>query len=146
MIRFKPLTEKFEWEWIWERAHPLACKDTQGIVAYDERGVQAVCVADSFTIDACSVHFAIDSPFVIRAGFFNEVARHLFVQCGRERIFGLLPADNEKAIKLDLHMGFREVARIPDAYALGVDYIVVRMDKGDTRWLTDEQREQKEAA
>ena len=146
MIKFKPWTIDAEWQWIWDRAKPLQCKDSQGIVAYDERGIQAVCVADSFTVDACSVHFAIDSPFVIRAGFFNEVARHLFITCGRNRIFGLLPANNAKAIKLDLHMGFREVARIPDAYAEGVDYIVVRMDKSDTRWLTDEQRQERRAA
>ena len=146
MICFKPLTEQDEWKWVSQRAHPIQCSDSQGIVAYDERGIQAVCVADSFTVDACSVHFAIGSPFVIRAGFFNEVARHLFIQCGRNRIFGLVPANNEKALKLDINMGFREVARIPDAYAEGVDYVVLRMDKKDTRWLTDEQREQKEAA
>ena len=146
MIKFKPLTTQNEWVWVQARAHPIQCSDSQGIVAYDDRGIQAVCVADSFTVDACSVHFAIANPFVIRAGFFHEVARHLFIQCGRNRIFGLVPANNEKAIKLDLHMGFREVARIPDAYAEGVDYIVVRMDKSDTRWLTDEQRQERRAA
>ena len=141
MIKFKPLDKQDEWDWVYERAHPLQCKDSQGIVAYDERGIQAVCVADSFTVDACSVHIAIDSPFVIRAGFFNEVARHLFIQCNRGRIFGLVPSNNEKAIKLDTHMGFREVSRIPDAYAEGVDYIVMRMDRATSPWLTEDMRE-----
>jgi len=144
MIYFRPLTEPEEWSWINERAHPIACADSQGIVAYDKRGIQAICIADSFTVDACSVHFAIDSPFVIRAGFFNEICRHLFIACGRKRIFGLVPAHNEKALKLDLHIGFREVARIPDAYAEGIDYIVIRMDRDDCRWLDKEQ--QREAA
>ncbi len=146
MIQFKPLTTNEEWQWIWDRAKPLACKDSQGIVAYDERGIQAVCVADSFTVDACSAHLAIDSPFVIRAGFFNEICRHLFITCGRNRIFVLVPGNNPKSIKLVTHIGFREVARIPDAYAEGVDYIVGRMDKSDTRWLTDEQRQERRAA
>jgi hypothetical protein len=30
-----------------------------------------------------------------------------------------------------------EVARIPDAYAEGIDYIILRMDKSDCRWLSD---------
>ena len=140
MIRFKPLTDPSEWDWVVKRAHVIGCSDSQGIVAHDENTVQAICVADSFTVDACNVHFAIDNPFVIRAGFFNEVARHLFVTCGRNRIFGLVPDNNAKALKLDIHMGFREVTRVPDGYALGVDYVVLRMDKADSRWLTEEQR------
>ena len=140
MIEFKPLATEEEWAWVRERAHPIACEDSGGVVAYDDRGIQAICVWDSFTVDACSVHFAIDNPFVIRAGFFDEVARHLFVTCGRERIFGLVPADNERAIKLDLHMGFEEVARVPDGYAKDIDYIVMRMDRETSRWLTELQR------
>ena len=141
MIYFKSLNTEAEWKWVNERAHPIACHDTQGIVAYDKRGVQAICVADSFTVDACSVHFAIDSPFVIRAGFFSEICHHLFVVCGRKRIFGLVPSNNEKALKLDLHIGFREVTRIPDAYSEGVAYVVLRMDKDGCPWLNEEQRE-----
>jgi RimJ/RimL family protein N-acetyltransferase len=105
-------------------------------VAYDEDGViQAIAVFDSFTVDACSVHFAIDNPFVIRHGFLHEIARHLFIDCGRERIFGLVPSDNEKALKLDQHIGMEPVARIPDAMKRGVDYVVMRMNKEDCRWL-----------
>ena len=135
--KFRAMQTQEDWKWIWDRAHPLQCRDTAGIVAYDDETgkIQAACVFDSFTIDACSVHFAIDNPFVIRSGFLHEVARHLFINCDRKRIFGLIPSNNEKAHKLDLHIGFREVARIPDAYAEGVDYIVVRMDRETSRWL-----------
>ena len=140
MIKFRALTEPDDWDWVKKRAHPIACEDSGGLVAYDDRGIQAVCVWDSFTVDACSVHVAIDNPMVIRAGFFMEIARHLFVTCGRERIFGLVPANNEKAIKLDLHMGFREVARVPEGYAKDIDYFVMRMDKDTNRWLKKEKR------
>ena len=142
MIYFKPMTEKHEWDWVWERAHPLACKDTQGIVAVNDKGsIQAVAVFDSWTPDACSVHYAIDNPIVIRRGFLNEIARHLFITCGRVRIFGLVPSNNEKALKLDLHIGFKEVARVPHGYSQGVDYIVVCMEKRDCRWLPEQLRE-----
>ena len=139
-MKFKALTTPEEWEWIHERAHPIACSDTQGIVAYSDRGILAVAVFDSFTVDACNVHFAIGSPFVIRHGFLAEIARHLFVTCGRDRIFGLVPANNQKALKLDKHIGMKQVAVIPDALAKGVDYIVMRMDKSDCRWLPEEIR------
>jgi hypothetical protein len=142
LIKLKPLTNSTEWEWFAKRTHTIGCADSGGLVAYDEEGViHAICVWDSFTVDACSVHFAIDNPFVIRHGFLHEIARHVFITCDRKRIFGLVPSTNEKARKLDIHIGFREVARIPDAVKEGVDYIVLRMDKADCRWLSEEMRE-----
>ena len=138
-IKFRALLSKEEWAWGKQRARPIRCEDSQGLVAYDENGViQAIAVFDSFTVDACSVHFAIDNPFVIRHGFLHEIARHLFINCGRERIFGLVPSDNQKALKLDQHIGMVPVARIPDAMKRGVDYVVLCMKKEDCRWLLPE--------
>jgi len=141
-MMFRPLQNQEEWNWVRTRAHCIFCEDSQGIIAYDERGIQAVAVFDSFTVDACNVHFAIDSPFVIRSGFLNEIARHLFVECGRKRIFGLVPSTNEKALKLDKHIGMKEVAVVPDALAEGVDYIVLCMKKSECKWLPAELRQE----
>lgn len=136
MITFKPITTQEEWRWIRERARCIACEDSQGIVAICEDGaIGAVAAFDSFTVDACSVHLAIDRPIVLRRGFLSEIAAHLFYACSRKRIFGLVPSNNEKALRLDKHIGFREVTRIPDAMKEGVDYVVMRMDREDCRWL-----------
>lgn len=145
MITLKPLTTDAEWKWFAIRTMVIACADTQGIVAVDEKGdIQAIAVFDSFTVDACNVHFAISNPFVIRHGFLHAIARHLFTTCKRKRIFGLVPSNNEKALKLDKHIGMVEVARVPDAVREGVDYVIVRMNKEDCRWL--EQIKEEEAA
>lgn len=144
MIQFKPLTEEHEWKWIWERAHPMAVKDTQGIVAYDDATgkIAAIVVMDSWTPSGCQTHFAIDNPMAIKRGLFREVAIHIHVVCDRRYIFGLIPANNDAAHKFDLKMGFEEVARIPEGYDIGVDYIVVRLAKEDNRWLPDEFKEE----
>jgi hypothetical protein len=121
--------------------HMIRCEDSQGIVGYDGKGdIKCGAIFDSWTVDACSAHFAITNPFVIRAGFLHECFRHLFIESGRERVFGLVPSTNAKALKLDKHLGFTEVARIPDAIADGVDYIVIRLDKRDCRWISEEYR------
>ena len=120
------------------RTHVILCEDSFGIVAKDEEGeIQAMCMADTFSVDACCVHLAIDNPYVLKYGFFQEVAQLLFIQKKRERLFGLVPDNNEKAIKLDKHIGFKEVTRIPDALMDGIGYIVMRMDKNDCRWLEE---------
>ena len=141
-MRFSPLQTTQEWEWVQERAHPICCEDSQGLVVYDNDIIKAIAVFDSFTVDACSVHFAIDDPLVIKHGFLNEIARHLFIQCGRKRIFGLVPSNNEKALKLDKHIGMEEVARIPHAMSEGVDYVVLCMTKEQCRWLPQEVKEE----
>jgi hypothetical protein len=136
VIHLKPLTEEAEWAWFQARANPIACQDSQGIVAYDDNAdIMAMAVFDSFTVDACNVHLAIDKPMVLRHGFLEECARHLFVECGCKRIFGIVPGNNAKALKLNKHLGYRQVAVIPDGYADGVDYIIMRMDADNNRWI-----------
>jgi hypothetical protein len=144
VIKFKPLTEQSEWDWVFKRAHPLQCKDSQGIVAYEDTtgSIAGVVIMDSWTPSGCQAHFAIDNPICIRRGLFREVAYHIHVVAGRKYIFGLIPADNKHAHAFDLKMGFKEVARIPDGYGEGVDYIVVRMSREENRWLPQETRQE----
>lgn len=130
-----------EWDWFKERTSVIMCEDSQGVVAYDSKGrIMAACVADSFTVDACSVHLAIDRPIVLKSGFLEAIADHLFNTCGRARIFGLLPSNNQRAIKFDEHIGFTRVATIPNAIREGVDYIVMVMERGQCPWLPENKR------
>jgi hypothetical protein len=141
-VRFAPLTTKQEWRWLVARTHILACEDSTGIVAYDDNNeLAAAMVADSFSPDGCNAHWVIEKPLVIKHGFINEVARHLFITRGRKRIFGLIPANNANSLRFSKHIGMNEVARIPHAMGEGIDYIVMVMLREDTRWLTDEMRE-----
>lgn len=133
-MEFKMISSDEEWRWFQSVTHVIRCEDTQGIIAYDERGIQAMCVADSFSVDSCNVHFAVPNPLAIRSGIFTVFADWVFDALGKKRMFGLVPDNNEKALKLDKHIGFHEVARVPDAIADGVGYIVMRLDKEDCRW------------
>jgi RimJ/RimL family protein N-acetyltransferase len=139
-MRFVPLTTQEQWDWIDQRCYPIRDQYTTGIVAYDNTGkIAAMFVCDSFSRDSCGVHLAIDNPAVIRRGFLNECLNYIFNTRGRSRVFGAVPADNTKALKFNTHIGFREVARIPDGYATGVDTVIMRMDADDNRWVTPAQ-------
>ena len=141
------MTTEYEWEWVRRRAQPMQVKDTQGIVAYEDTtgNIAGMVVMDSWTPSGCQTHIAIDNPICIRRGIFREAAYHIHVVCNRRYAFGLVPANNEAALKFDLKMGFEEVARIPEGYDVGVDYIVVRMAKENNRWLSDEFKLEKAA-
>ena len=140
MITMKALTRPEEWAWFVERTHVIRCEDTQGICAYRSGKLVAMAVFDSFSVDACSVHMAVDNPMAIRHGFLEAIAYHAYVICGRTRLFGLVPDNNRRAIKLDKHIGFKEVARIPHAVSEDVGYIVMELHKRDCRFLSEEMR------
>tara|TARA_R110000787_G_scaffold3980_3_gene15521 strand:- start:3166 stop:3609 length:444 start_codon:yes stop_codon:yes gene_type:complete len=147
MIKFKPLTDQAEWDWMAKRASPMRVEDSQGLVAYNEATgvISGIVVMDSWTKSGCQAHIAIDNPMCIRAGLLREAFFHIHVTCDRKYVFGTVPAGNKKAYDFDLKMGFEEVARIPDGYAEGVDYIIIRMSRENNPWLP-KRIEQKEAA
>lgn len=146
MIKFYPMTEPAEWNWFTERTKATRSSDTQGIVAYDAMGkILAVTVFDTFTVDSCCVHLAIDNPFVIRSGFLNVLCKHAFWTCNRDRMFASIIDTNHKSLKFVSHAGFREITRIEDGYAKGVDFVIMRMDKEGCRWLEGDNQSEKAA-
>jgi RimJ/RimL family protein N-acetyltransferase len=139
-MRFVPLTTQEQWDWVEKRCNVMRDEFTSGVVAYDDTGkIAAIGVCDSFTVDGCGVHLAIENPLVIRRGFLHECFSYVFNARGRIRAFGVVPANNFKALRFNKHIGFREVARIPDGYATGVDTVIMRMDADDNRWVTPAQ-------
>ena len=136
MIFYRAMTDN-DWEWLRSRALTIRCEDTQGIVAYEAKTgkILAMCAIDSFTQNSCSTHMAIDDPTVLRHGFLQELARHIFITCGRSNVIGLVPSTNKRAIRFNKHIGFREIARIPDAIADGIDYVVMQMTRDECKWL-----------
>ena len=141
MVQFKALDQQVEWEWFLERNEIIQCGDSQGIVAYDEQGIQAMCVADSFSMDGCKLHFVVVDGADIYPWFTQEVARHIYVTCDRKRAFGYLSQNNKKALAAAEFMGVTEVARIPDAIREGVDQIVLCLTREDCRWLENTKEE-----
>lgn len=72
---------------------------------------------------------------VLRWGLLKWAFRLVFVYNNRNLVTGLTPADNEKALRFNKHIGFREVYRVPEGYKPGVDYVLQEMTKAECRWL-----------
>lgn len=143
MIYFAPLEPSVHWNWVKERARPLLCEDTCGIIALRDTGeILAAVVFDSFTVTTCMVHLAIDNPLALRHGLLSEAAHYLFNVRNRIKIFGMTPSDNKRALKFNKHMGWRELYRVKDAYDIGVDYVVQEMTKEECPWLLDSPAEE----
>ncbi len=140
-VAFLPMNYGRDWEWIQVLFGIAATDKTKGIVAvreYEDGKTEPVAVAvfDNWTHNSVCVHWWLDTPMVLRHGFFEEVAHYIFVVCKKQIMIGLIPADKTKSIKLAIHLGFVEVCRVKDGYAVGIDQVIMegRVENAG-RWL-----------
>jgi len=127
------------WNWLHRRCHPILCADTIGITAVDEKSnIMAVAAMDSWAPNSCQLHWAIDNPMVLRHGFIEELCEFVFNTRDRGMIIGLVPATNEKAIKLNKHIGMEEIGRVAGGYEIGCDLVIMQLHRDKCRWITEE--------
>lgn len=121
--------------WIAERAHLTIGPTLQALEAVNAEGrIVGMVAYDSPTPNSVYMHVALDHP---------AAARHLiipafkgaFVGLDKKIVYGTVLSNNTRALALDLHLGFREVARLRDAWSPGVDVIFLEMRRENCRWL-----------
>lgn len=140
-IEFIALEPRRDWMLVSRKLGLRYVDDTKGILAVDVEKFEPVAgvVLNNWTYNAVQAHFWVDNPFVLRHGFLEEVANYIFNTAGKNLIIGFVPADNEEALKLDKHIGFRETYRIPGGYMYDVDYVILEATREDlARWLPAE--------
>jgi hypothetical protein len=119
-------------------------ENSAGIVAYDPETHEtlAVLVAQEWTYTCCYVHQVILKTFVIRHGWFEEVAKWLFTQANRLKLFALVPSDNTMATKLNTKLGFKELIRLEQAYDHDTDFILMELKREECPyWIQPEMAE-----
>jgi hypothetical protein len=136
-LQFSQINRERDWPWIAARTNIIPCSDTCGFVAYDDNTgkLQGAVVFDSFTNNSALTHVVIDNPLILRHGFLEEAADFAFIAARRGVLYGLVPANNAKAIRFDEHIGWRLVTVLKDGYDVGIDYRLYEMRKEDCRWL-----------
>ena len=129
---------------------PLALQeDTRGVVCVDDDTgeVYGGVVCEDWTSTVCCVHIVITHRRALREGIHSAAASYVFTQAGRLKMLGYVPADNEKALKLNKHLGFTELVRIEDGYKLGVDYVLMELKRENCPyWRLEDGKEERARA
>lgn len=133
---FEPFSRARHGGWVKENVECVFCDDMRGVIAIRDEFIVGAMIADSWTYTSVQVHNAITDPICFKHGIHIKFADYVFNTCGRSQMIGLVPSDNKKALKLNLHYGFKEVTRLPDAYRDGVDYVIMRLLKSECKYLT----------
>ena len=85
------------------------------------------------------MHVAIDKPMAIRRLLrpaFGLVFDPRPKGLGLGLVKGHVLSSNEKALALDLGLGFTELGRVVDGWEVGVDEIMLVMRREECRWVT----------
>jgi len=131
-----------DWDWVKEHI-PLALSETtKGVVCEHEGKLLAATICEKWTDTSVQAHIICQDMRALKHGFHNECFNYIFNQCGREKIIGTVPSDNKKALKINKHLGCKEIFRIEDAFSKGVDAVVFELHRNDCIYL----KKDKEAA
>jgi hypothetical protein len=136
-LEFRSFNGPADWGWCQTKVGILRCEDTGGIMAIDTDKNETVgaVIMDNWTQNSVQCHFMISSPLVLRHQFLECGFDYMFNQRGVARVYGLVPANNEKAVKLNVNMGFTIKARMEEAYEVGVDYLLFEMKRENCRFI-----------
>ena len=122
-----------DWAWVNARVGIMHVEDTSGLMAIDVETGNTVgaCIFDNWTSNSVQTHFVLASPMVLRHGFTDLCYDFVFNGMKRKYMYGLVPGDNTKAVKLNKHMGWTVKTVLPEAYAAGVDYLLMELKAED---------------
>ena len=83
-------------------------------------------------------HILILNPMVLRSDFIGVCCEFVFETKGRDVMYGMVPGNNEKAMKFNRHIGFTEKCRFEGAFQKGVDYVIMELRKENCKYLLRE--------
>lgn len=124
------------WDWCSRVIQAKWCEDTCGVVAIDDYGYpHGAMLADHVTRTSADCHMGADSPMVWRSGLLQAGCEYVFGIVGLERVFGMTPDSNYRAIAMAKRIGFRETVRLTERYGPGVDGVLLEMRAQECRYL-----------
>ena len=114
---------------------PLS-QDARGMIGFLNGKPAAAAVMDHWLPGSVEIHQVIENPFILRHEWFEAVAEAAYGE-RRQSIYGVVSEGCSKAIKLNLHLGFRETGRIPNGAKDGIDLVVLTLARGECRFLKE---------
>jgi len=121
----------------WAKKHKMPIpEDARFIGSSFDNEVKAVVVYCGFFGKSCAIHVTGVGSHWITKDFLKAVFDYPFKQWKLRVIIGTVAGSNRKSLKLSRHLGFREVAVIPDAHDDG-DLVIFEMRPTDCRFIGD---------
>jgi RimJ/RimL family protein N-acetyltransferase len=119
----------------WAKTHKMPTPDDAHYLGQVLDGqIRAVVVFCNFYGKSCMIHVGSEGNHWNTKSFLRAVFDYPFNKLKLKVIIGTVAGNNEKALRLDRHLGFKDVATIPDAHDEG-DLVILEMRPSFCRWL-----------
>ena len=127
---------RYHYDWIIDQTGLHISSAFRAIEAIEEKTGRIVGMVgyDDWTPNSVSMHMAIAYPMAVRT-LVGPAFSYPFLEAQRKVILGVTPGDNERALKLNRHLGLREIYRIRDGWLDGVDMVIQEMRRDECRWI-----------
>jgi len=103
-----------------------------GLYSLDDKELKWVVGYDGWSENSVEVHLA-GSGYLNREFLYKGFA-YPFIHGGVKVLVGRVSSANKKALRLNKHLGYREMCRIPNAAEDG-DLVIMAMQREECRWL-----------
>jgi|LSQX01.1.fsa_nt_gb hypothetical protein len=105
------------------------------------RLIAASVVYDGFSEADCNMHIASDnSGLWLTRSLLVAAFSYPFIQCGFNRVTGLVPENNKEALKFDLNLGFKVEGLCREAMPDGSNLVILGMLRRECRFIPKENR------
>lgn len=118
-----------DWGWITEHVPMKRVEDTCGFIMFKKGKHVAAIVFDNFLHNCVSATIIVQDPMALRHGILEQAFEFAFSFAHKEWMYVLVAANNTKSLKLAKHLNFVEKTRMPDAFADGVDMILMSLHR-----------------
>jgi hypothetical protein len=113
--------------------------DARYIGWVEDNRLRVLVCYNGFVGKVCQMHIAMapDYHYSPRA-MLRECFRYAFEDCKREMVLGVVNSLNLRTMRYDIHLGFKELYRLPKMHDDGGTLILMGMTKDECIWLNQE--------
>lgn len=116
--------------------HPSADLQCIGWVSDEDKKLVIVVGFNGFMGSVAQIHLAMAEGWHFSPReMLRECFRYAFVTAKREMLLGVVNSRNDKAMRMDLHLGFRELYRLPAMHEDGGDIVLLGMKREECRYI-----------
>jgi L-amino acid N-acyltransferase YncA len=123
-------------DWVMTRVGGVFNAKTDHVIALHRDG--RICggvVYTGYLGASIMVHMAGNETNWATPDFLWVIFDYAFNQLGVRKLIGLVPANNSRAISIDIRLGFRIEAKLTEMMVDGSDLLILSMRKSEAKWL-----------
>lgn len=135
MIGISVLNQDYQKEWASNLLNLPLPNDAVCLGQVIDGELRACVVYCNFQGKSCQTHICSTGKHWMSKEYLWAMFDYPFEKLGLKVILAVIAGSNEKSLKLSRKLGFKDVAKIPDAHDDG-DLVILTMRPDECRWLT----------